>query len=129
MRAGKYNKQVTFKQKVVTQEPVYGTDVVTWEPLVSEGSPPSAQKCWAEVMPVLPSRSEAVRQGLSLARDQVNMRVRWRSDVTADLRVIIHDVTDLEYEIVAGPVEVVDEGRRRVLEMTLEKFSTSGTVV
>lgn len=125
MNAGKYDTQVIFEMKQTTQDPRFGTQVVTWVPVSTEGSPPIPVKDWSEFKPVLPSRSEAVRQGLSVARDQIKLCIRWRAGITSAMRVR-HVESNLVYEIVGGPAEV---GRRQELEMMLEKFTTTGTVV
>ena len=121
----KYNRQVSFEKPVITNDPVYGSPVKTWTPLVAEaGSPAVAERFWAEVQDALPSRSEAVRQGLEQARNQTRVRIRWRGDVTSDMRVWIHGDTDVLYQIVGGPAEI--GGRKKALEMVLERYSTAG---
>lgn len=122
MRAGQLDRQVTIEKKQVTQDATYGTDVVTWVPLVAQpGSPTVAQRFWAQVQDVLPSRSESVTQGLAVARNQSRLRMRYRSDVTSDMRVIVHKATDAIYQIVGGPAVI---GRNEWLEMVIEKYSS-----
>ena len=114
---------ITIEQKSVTQDPTYGTEVVTWVPLDPEpGSPSVAIRFRAEVQDALPSRSESVRQGLELARNQTRIRMRWRGDVTSDMRVTVHGDTDVVYQIVGGPAEI--GGRKRRLEMVIERYSS-----
>lgn len=119
----------TIQQPTVTRDATYGSAVKTWAPLevVAGTSPEEAVKYWGEVRDALPSRSEAVRTGLDQARNQTVLRMRWRDDVTSAMRVILHGETEVLYQIVGGPAEV--EGRKKMLEMVLERYSTSGETV
>lgn len=112
-RAGRFRDRITIQKKSATQEAVFGTDVLTWPALVS--------RLPANVEDMLPSRSEAVQQGLKTARDQVRIRIRYRTDVTSAMRIVLHEETDTIYQIVAGPATL---GRREQLEMVCEKFSS-----
>ena len=123
MRAGTLNREITIERKEVTQDASYGTEVVAWTPLaVLPGSPGVAERFWAEVQDVMPSRSESVQQGLAVARNQTRIRIRWRSDVTSAMRVIVHGDTDVLYQIVGGPAEI--RGRRVMLEMVCERYTS-----
>lgn len=112
MEAGKLDRQVSIEYKVVTQDPDYGTEVVTWTLLA---------KVWAEVVDMLPSRAEAVRQELATARNQTRIRFRYRSDVTSAMRIIVHGDTDRVLQIVGGPAEI---GRKRGTEILCEAYSS-----
>jgi head-tail adaptor len=120
----KYNRLVSFEvPTTITGE--FGPAPGPWEPLVSRpGSPPVAVRWRAEVQDVLPSRSEAVRQGLAQARNQVRLRMRWRGDITSAMRVTVHGDSDVVYQIVGGPAEI--GGRKVALEMMLERYTTTG---
>lgn len=123
MRSGQLNREISVYRKSVTQEQVYGTQVVVWVPLVAApGSPVLPERFAAEVQDVLPSRSESVRQGLALARNQVRLRMRWRNDIDSSMKIIVHGDTDVEYQIVGGPAEI--GGRRVMLEMMLERYTS-----
>ena len=111
-RAGRFNVQVTIQQKSVTQDTTWGTEVVTWTAL---------DTVWADVQDILPSRSEAVQQGLSVGRQQVRIRIRYRTDVTSAMRIVVHDESDETYQIVGGPAEL---GNRDQIEMVCEKFTS-----
>lgn len=118
------NRRILVQRKTVTQDAVYGNDVVTWGPLAAEdGSPVVPILFWAELQDVMPSRSEAVRQGLPVARRLTRVRMRWRDDIEADMRVVIDpDGAAQVYQIVAGPAEI--GGRKRMIEMMIERYST-----
>ena len=111
-RAGRFDRRVSIKYKATTQNAAYGTEVVTWTTLAT---------VWANIQDVLPSRSEAVQQGLAVGRDQVRIRIRFRDDVTSAMRIVDHAYSDTVYEIVAGPAML---GRREQLELVCEKFTS-----
>ena len=123
MRAGNLNRQITIEQKQVTVDATYGTELISWVPLVAEaGSPTVAVRFWAEVQDVLPSRSEAVTQGLAVARALTRCRLRWRADIDSSMRVTVHGDSDQVYAIIGGPAEVA--GRKGMIELLLEKYSS-----
>jgi head-tail adaptor len=121
--AGNFSQQITIQRKQVVQDTVYGNEVITWVPLVAQaGSPTIAQRFWAEIQDVMPSRSESVKQGLNIASNQSRLRMRYRNDVDSTMRVIVHYETDVTYQIVGGPARV--GGRKAMLEMVIERFSS-----
>lgn len=125
MQSGKLDRRATFERRAVTQDAVYGTDVITWVPVAYlPGSPQIAEKFWVELQDALPSRSESVKQGLAQARNQTRLRMRWRADIDSSQRVTVHGDSDVVYQVVAGPAEI--GGRKRGLELMLEKYTTAG---
>ncbi len=123
-RAGSLDRMVTVEYPVKTQDAVYGTELITWLPLVRDGvgSPIIGVRFWAEVQDALPSRSEAVTQGLAVARNQTRMRLRWRDDITSAMRVTLHGDTDTIYQIVGGPADF--GGRKELIEIVCERYSS-----
>jgi len=122
-RAGSLDRQITIERKQVSIDPNFGTEIVTWIPLVAApGSPAVAERFRAEVQDALPSRSEAVTQGLAIARNQSRLRMRWRDDIDSSMRVTVHGDSDTVYQIVGGPAEI--DGRKERIEMVLEKYSS-----
>ena len=123
MRVGTLSRQITIEQKQVTVDSTYGTELVTWVPLVAEaGSPTVAVRFWAEVKDALPSRAESVIQGLAVARNQVRIRLRYRNDITSAMRVVLHgDGADEVLQIVGGPASV--GGRKEMTEIVCERIS------
>jgi len=120
--AGKLDRQISIERKQTTQDPVFGTEIVSWVPLVAQaGSPTIAERFWAEVQDVMPSRAEVVQQGLTVARNQTRIRMRWRDDIDSSMRVTVHGDTDTVYNIVGGPAEI--DGRKGLIEIVCEKFS------
>ena len=123
MRGRAFNRQITIEKRQTTQNSQYGTEVNTWVPLAAyPGSPTVAVRFWAEVLDFLPSRSEAVTQGLQVARNQTRLRMRWRDDIDSTMRVVVHGESDTYYSIVGGPAEI--GGRKEGSEMVLERFSS-----
>ncbi len=119
------DRLILIEREVTTQDSVTGADIVDWEPLsYMPGSPAVAEKFWAEVQDVMPSRSESVKQGLALARNQSRVRMRWRDDVTSAMRVTVYGDSAVLYQIVGGPAEI--SGRKRMLEMVIERYTTAG---
>lgn len=122
MRAGTHDREISIHKKSVTPDATYGTEVITWVPLVAlPGQPTVAERFRAEVQDALPSRSEAVGLGLVTARNQTRIRMRWRRDVTSDMRITVHGDVDVIYQIVGGPADI--EGRKERIEMVCEKYS------
>lgn len=122
MRAGQLDKRVTIKYKSVTQDPTYGTNVVTWLSLITQGSPAEDVKLWANVADVPPSRSESVKMGLEMARNQSKITIRYRTDIDSSMKITVHyDNVDVDYQIVGGPAMI---GRKDWLEMVCEKYSS-----
>lgn len=124
MRASTLNRQIIVEKPVQTQDPVYGAPVTSWEPLVPlAGSPVTGEPFWAEVQDALPSRSESIRQGLVQGRNQTRIRIRWRDDIDSSMRIVIVDDGRI-LQIVGGPAEI--GGRKRMLEMMCERFTSPG---
>lgn len=123
MISGRMNRQITIEKKSVTLDSSYGTEIVAWVPLsLLPGSPEVAERFWAEVQDILPSRSESIQDGLAVSRNQTRLRMRWRSDIDSSMRVTVHGDSDMIYQIVAGPVEM--GGRKRMIEIVLERYSS-----
>lgn len=85
----------------------------TWQPI--------GDAVWAQVRDALPSRSETTDDGLPIATRRARVRLRYRDDITPDMRIQFGTRT---MQIIAGPVEL---GRREGLELMAEDYSTAGT--
>jgi len=116
VRAGQLDRQILVERKSVTQDPNYGTELVTWVPLASE-------RFWAQVQDAIPSRAESVTQGLSVARNQVRVRMRYRADIDSSMRITVYgDGTSEVLQIVGGPAAI--NGRKQFIEMVCERISS-----
>ena len=112
--AGQLDRQITIQRKVITQDATYGTEIVTWAALTG--------RIWAQVQDALPSRSEAVVQGLAVARNQTRIRFRFLSGVDSSMRVLVHWSTgDVVHQIVGGPATI---GRNEWTEIMTERISS-----
>lgn len=124
LKAGELNRRIRIEYKSATQDATYGTETIVWRSLVNApGSPTVAASIPAQVQDVLPGRSEAVRQGLEVARNQTRIRIRYRSDVDAGMRIVVLGDSEEVFQIVGGPSML---GRKEGLEMVCERFSTAG---
>lgn len=112
MRAGALDRRVRIEQRQETNDPVFGTVVVTWAELAT---------VWAEVRDMIPSRGERVAEGLSIARRPCRVRMRWRDDVNSTMRLVMEDGRTLR--IVGGPAEL---GRAEGIELVCEELTTEG---
>lgn len=86
-----------------------GADAVTWALVAT---------VWASWLEVAPSRSEAVKAGLQLARQQVRVRIRYLAGLDSSMRVVYGGAA---HNIVGGPAEI---GRKEYLEMVVERYSS-----
>lgn len=111
MNAGQLNTRCRVEQKSITQDAVYGTELVTWTTLAT---------VWCNVQDELPSKSEAVRQGLAVATQRARVRMRYRTDIDSSMRVVILPGEDV-YQIVSGPAVL---GNKDGLELFVEKYSS-----
>ena len=88
MRAGELNCRVTVKQQSSTQDGI-GQPVLTWTDAL-------AGDIWAKI--VHPSGMEGLKAGAVMSTVKANIRMRYRTDITAGMRVY-HGATI--YNIVA----------------------------
>lgn len=117
MNAGSYDIQITIQKRGPQQEAQFGTQNGPWQSI--HGS----KKLWARALDARPSRNEAIREGLAVARNTTTLWTRYRSDVDSSMRVIIHgDRGEHIYQIIGGPAEV--GGRKKEIELVLERYSS-----
>lgn len=120
----------TLRRRIRVQQPVAddsfdGAGSGAW-PLVCEVA--------ADVQDVLPSRGERLADGINVATRPARVRIRYRADLAANMRVLvgrnIRDgagnvvwQTDRTAQIVTSPAEI---GYREGLEFMIEDYSTAG---
>lgn len=113
MNVGPLDHRVAIEYPATTQNASYGTPVITWTLLAV---------VWANVQDILPSRSESVRQGLEVARNQTRIRYRYRTDVDSTMRIVIRGPVERVLQIVGGPAEI--SGRHEFCEVVCEAASS-----
>lgn len=112
MKLGTLNTRARIERKVVTTDHDYGTEVVTWAPLAV---------VWCNVQDELPSRSEAVKNGLAVSTQRTRVRMRYRSDLDSGMRIVLNRPSPQIYQIVAGPAVL---GNKEGIEIFAERYST-----
>ena len=115
-RISAYDRPASIEYKDITVDPQFGTDIVEWLRLVSG--------IWVRVIQPTLGRAENSMNGLYLTNEQVRIEMRYRPDVTSEMRIILHGGgEDQVYDIVSGPVMV---GRQEELAMVCERFKKLG---
>lgn len=109
----KTDEKITIKRKSVTKDPDFGSEVVDWIPV--------AIRVWANVQDVLPSRSEAVKQGIRIGVQQTRIRMRKDSAITSEMQVTLHGRGDRVMQIISGPA-MLDDGA--YMEFVAESYSS-----
>lgn len=116
MSALKYNSRIRIERLAPPAgdptDPEYGAAAPEWTLLA---------EVWAEVQDVMPSRSEQVANGVALAADSARVRIRYRADVTPDMRIVEKNNRRRTLLISAGPAAI---GGMRELEFMVERFSS-----
>jgi SPP1 family predicted phage head-tail adaptor len=106
----RYDRKITILRPMRVREDAYGTTEVVWVALAT---------VWAEVQDMLPSRAERIAEGLEIGRRPCRVIIRFREDVTMDMR--------LEYRGRTLRIAALAErGRRDALELTAEELTTEG---
>ena len=113
MRPIQYDSRITIEQPVITKDPDYGTDILTWTAFAS--------RIAANVQDVLPSKSESTQQGIQIALRPARIRARYISGITSQMRVVVHGEVDRTLQIIAGPAML---GRKEGLEFMAQEYST-----
>lgn len=88
MRAGSLNRRVLIERSVTARTPSGQVKTVGWEPLAS---------VWAHIR--VTNGKEYIKSGAEISELKVSFRIRWRTDVTPEMR-ILHAGTIYEIEAV-----------------------------
>ena len=110
VRPGDRDTLVTFERPIADTS-FRGAGQGAWERVDDE---------WVELRDQLPSRAELPAGGMPVLLRRARVRMEWRGDITADMRLI--DGTRV-LQIVSGPVML---GRRAGLEMMVEEYRPAG---
>ncbi len=112
MDASALDRRITFQERTATQNSATGAYTYAWADI---GTSPTV---WAKV--VEETRAEKIEAEVALASQPCVIFIRYRSDITAAMRVVYGSRT---MRIAAGPAEV---GRREWLKLVCENLSTEG---
>lgn len=102
------NKRARIEQRTVSKDATHGAAVETWSLL---------GVVWCSIQDVLPSRSEAVKNGLTIGTKQKRFRCRYRDDIESSMRIVVDGVA---HQIVGGPAEL---GQREYTECVIEAYT------
>ena len=98
-------------ERPIADDSFDGAGSGTWEQVTT---------VWANVKDALPSRAERLGEGINMAARPARVRMRYRADVTADMRFVMGERI---MQIVSGPAEL---GRREALEFMVEEYNPAG---
>lgn len=114
--AGKLRDRIRIETKSVSQDPDYGTPVVAWVTLAT---------VWAHVADEMPSKSSAEKNtsGMRVGSNQARIRIRWRADLTSDMRIVLLSRANRVCKIISHIAEL---GVREATEFMVETFTASG---
>lgn len=107
--AGYYDRRVTI-ERPVADETFDGAGSGSWV---------LVRKVWANVQDTLPSKSERA-DGFSPSVRRARIRIRYRKDITADMRFVMGERI---MQIVSGPAQL---GRWVALEFMAEDYRPAG---
>lgn len=110
LAAGALDRRVRI-ERPVADESLDGAGSGDWELVAT---------VWAQVQDALPSRGERLADGINVASRPARVRMRYRGDITADMRFVTGTRV---LQIVAGPAEL---GRREGLEFMAEDYQPAG---
>ena len=110
MTPGKLDRRITI-ERPVPHGSFTGAGREKWEPVAT---------VWAEVQDKLPSRGEDMANGFNVASRPARVRMRYRSDITADMRIVLGDRI---MQIISAPAEL---GRRDGIEVAVEDYNSAG---
>jgi len=111
LAAGELDKQISIERPVADAS-FKGAGSGTWEVVEAD--------VWAGIKDVLPSRGEKIAEGLNVSTRPARVRMRYREDVTPDMRFVYGARV---MQITAGPAEI---GTRDGVEFMVEEYRPAG---
>lgn len=116
MRAGTLRDRISIEGDTPGfLDPNYGPQPGTWGVIYS--------RIAANVQDALPSKSEAVEQGMEVSSNRIRVRIRHRTGIDSSMRVVVHGKRgdpDRVLSIVGGPAVL---GNRDGIELMCEAYS------
>lgn len=115
MDASDLDQQIRIEYQATTTDATYGPQPGAWLELTT---------VWAKVEEILRPRPMDHGQELRMQARPVKVTMRYRDDVTSDMRLVMVDRNDRTLRITNGPAET--GGRKRFIQVFAEEFSTEG---
>lgn len=115
MNARKYRDRIRFEVLAAGRDPEYGT------PLPAAWTPLPGGEVWAEIKDVMPSKGESEDEGLQLVRGATRVRIRYREDITAAMRIVELTGRKRALSIITEPAALFNNSE---LEFMAERFSS-----
>jgi head-tail adaptor len=112
MRGGDLDQRITLQRKQQVDDPEYGPQPASWQTV--------AARVPAQVLGVLPSRSETFGDATTQSASPSRVRIRYMRSITADMRIILHEEVDTIHQLKTDGVEI---GRREWTEFMVEEFA------
>jgi head-tail adaptor len=113
-KASRYNRRIQI-ERPTTNNALIGAGSGSWEKVGGLVA--------ASVVDVLPSRAERLADGINVATRPSKVRMRFRTDITPDMRFVMSTPFPRVMQIIAGPAEV---GVRDEVEFMVEDYSVAG---
>jgi SPP1 family predicted phage head-tail adaptor len=112
MNISSLDQRIRIEAKQTTQDPEYGTPVVTWVTFAT---------LWAQVQDTLPSKGEAQVNDLQQTTRTSRIRTRYFEGITADMRLVHISRGNAVMQILTPPAVM---GRKVGLEFMAAEYST-----
>lgn len=109
MRIGKLDRYVLVEQKSVTNDPDYGSEVVTWV---------LHKAAWASILDVTTKMQESTNSDLRQLKQPTRVQMRYDPTIDVTMRLVVVD-TGRILNIVSQPAEI---GRREAIEFMAENY-------
>jgi SPP1 family predicted phage head-tail adaptor len=111
MNLGKLDRYIRIEQKTVTNDPDFGSEVITWS---------TYKECWASVQDILSNNQESTKTDLRLSTRPCKVQMHYDPSINETMRIVMLDRDDRLLQIVSVPAEI---GRRQGLEFMCEAYS------
>lgn len=118
IQAGKLESRIRIEKFVEVRDPDYNSVKKQWMPFAT---------VWAQLLDVLPSKSESVQSTVEIAERPARVRMHYLAGITPDMRVVVllaNGEPERICEIVAGPAYL---GAREGTELLVKDFGRQVT--
>lgn len=110
MKISKLDRYVRVERKQVTQDPDYGSEVVTWV---------LHKNAWASILDVTTRMQEETNSDLRQLKQPTRVQMRYDANIDVTMRLVVVD-TGRVLNIVSQPAEI---GRREAIEFMAENYT------